>query len=178
MADYFLTIWGAILSEKKYRQHFKIEHYELNPVWQKHIAQKQWVNPKFLLITAAIFLFCFFWSFCWSDGDFVSEGLFGYFVILWANIIGRHLSNILTFVYMERHPESITGEISMDHVLMLKMAQFRSLGLVVVLTSIVIFSPTPFVIGGLCSAVVLMITESRWIAKARSKKKKMEMPKV
>src|SRR5690242_2440703 len=50
-ADYFLTVLGAVLRDKGYSNHFKLEHYELNPVWQKSIRQKRWVNPRHILLT-------------------------------------------------------------------------------------------------------------------------------
>ncbi len=50
-SDYFLTVAGAVLKEKKYADHFKFEHYELNPIWQKEIAQKKWLNPKHIVLT-------------------------------------------------------------------------------------------------------------------------------
>jgi hypothetical protein len=97
LADHFLTVWGAILSEKKYRQHFKIEHYELNPLWQKNIASKKWFNPRHLIMVAIITLFCFLWSTGWKDPDMVAEGLFGFLTVLFGSIIGGHLANIFIF---------------------------------------------------------------------------------
>ena len=38
LADYFLTLAGAAQKERKYDDHFKTEHYELNPTWQKDVA--------------------------------------------------------------------------------------------------------------------------------------------
>ena len=176
LSDYLLTVWGAVLSEKKYRQHFKIENYELNPIWQKSIAQKRWVNPKFMGIVVLVTGFCFVWSNGWTEKDVFSEGLFGFLVILSTSLIAVHLSNILTFVYMARHPQSISGEVAMSHMLILKMAQFRSMGLVFVFAVIAIFSPTPFVIGGLVSQVFLSILKLRWLAKARAIEKKKNIP--
>ncbi len=54
LADYFLTVAGAILREKGYSLHFRDPHYELNPVWQKHIAEKKWLNPRHALLTIAL----------------------------------------------------------------------------------------------------------------------------
>jgi len=38
--DYVLTLTGAKLAERKYRLHFKIVQYELNPIWQKSVNHK------------------------------------------------------------------------------------------------------------------------------------------
>jgi hypothetical protein len=178
LADYFLTVWGAILSEKKYRQHFKFENYELNPIWQKSIAQKKWFNLKLLLIVLVVAGFCFIWSIGWMQDDIFSEGLFGFFVILSSSLIGYHLTNILTFNYVARHSESISGEVVMSHLMILKMAQFRTIGLLFVFIVVTLFSPTAFVIGGLCSQIFLMFTEARWFAKARATEKKNNPPVI
>src|SRR5215469_12151335 len=142
LADYFLTVWGAILNEKKYGQHFKIEHYELNPIWQKAIARKRWFNLKHLANVAVFTAFCFFWSYSWTDNnsDFFG-GFFGFMIILEAGIIGTHVTNILIFSYLIRHPGSVSGEIKMNHPLMLYMSQFRLVSLLLVLIVIAIFSP-------------------------------------
>jgi hypothetical protein len=178
LADYFLTVWGAILSEKKYQQHFKIENYELNPLWQKSIAQKKWFNLKHLAIVLIITFFCFIWSNGWKDPDPFSEGLFGYFTILFASIIGIHLANILTFDFIIRNPDSISGEIKMSHPLLLCISQFRLLSLLFILILAAVFSPTPFIIGGLCSQIVLLITKLVWLAKARATERKKIPPKI
>jgi hypothetical protein len=49
LLDYFLTVGGSKLAARKYSQHFKFEHYEMNPLWQKTISQGKWLNPKHLL---------------------------------------------------------------------------------------------------------------------------------
>ena len=172
LADYFLTVWGAILSEKKYRLHFKIEHYELNPLWQKNIASKNWFNPRHLTIVAIFTVFCFVWSNIWIEDDPVFKGFFGYLIVLEGSIIGNHLTNICIFFYVNRHPESIHGEIKMNHPLMLCMAQFRAFSLLMVLILIAIFSPTPFILGGLCSQICFLLVKLFWIAKANANEKR------
>ncbi|HCE45746.1 MAG TPA: hypothetical protein DET40_19560 [Lentisphaeria bacterium] len=47
-SDYFLTLLGAVMKDKKYCEHLKTQHYELNPVWQVNIAQKKYSFNKFL----------------------------------------------------------------------------------------------------------------------------------
>ncbi|MBK8921077.1 MAG: hypothetical protein IPM81_06140 [Saprospirales bacterium] len=49
LADYFLTLAGAIQAEKKYSHHFQTEQYELNPAWQPRLG------PRHLLITICPF---------------------------------------------------------------------------------------------------------------------------
>ncbi|MGD0815068.1 MAG: hypothetical protein ABSA83_15795 [Verrucomicrobiota bacterium] len=169
LLDYFLTVWGAVLSERKYRHHFKIEHYELNPAFQSSVARKQWLNPKHLGIVSALTVICFWWSSVWRGQDVFAECLFGYLTILFASIIGRHASNILTFYYHIRHPECVSGEVRMSHLLALNNARFRGLSLFFPLILIAFFSPSPFVIGGVLSQVALFFVHLKWLAKAKVK---------
>ena len=53
-ADYFLTVVGAVQKEKKYSNHFTVQNYELNPIWQQDIAQKKWLNLRHILFTVLI----------------------------------------------------------------------------------------------------------------------------
>src|SRR6266478_5578659 len=118
-ADYFLTVFGAIQKERKYSLHFNSQHYELNPLWQKPISQKKWFNPRHILITVSLSaLLAGALEFCNLPGPFV-QGIFGFFFVFFGMAIGRHLSNILTFRRMAQKPEQISGEVAMDHSLLL-----------------------------------------------------------
>ena len=50
MTDYLLTLVAASIKEKKYADHFKVQHYELNPIWQKDVSHKKWVNPRHIFL--------------------------------------------------------------------------------------------------------------------------------
>jgi hypothetical protein len=177
LSDYFLTVWGAVLSEKKYQHHFKIEHYELNPLWQKSISQKKWFNPKHLAIVAVICGFCFLWSSAWVENNPLFEGYFGFLTILFASVIGTHVANILTFSYVIRHPESVSGEIKMSHPLLLCISQFRVFSFLFALILMAVFSPTPFILGGLCSQIVFLLVKLAWLKKANNAERKRLQPK-
>lgn len=100
------------------------------------------------------------------------EGMFGFYTIFFASIIGLHVSNIFIFNYLLRHPECVSGEVTMSHLLTLHMSRFRFLALIFPMVLISIFSPTPFVIGGVCSQIVLIIINWVWTAKAKAKLRK------
>lgn len=172
LLDYFLTVWGSILSGKKHSQHFKMEHYELNPVWQKSIAHRKWFNPKHLGIVTIVTVFCFLWSVAWTGEDHSAEGMFGFVTIFFGSIIGQHLSNICIFHYLFHHGECISGEVTMSHLLALNTARFRGLVLFLPLLLIAIFSPSPFVVGGVCSQIVSFFLNWIWIAKTKAQLRK------
>jgi hypothetical protein len=52
--DYYLTLYGAHLAERSYRRHFKIEHYELNPIWQSAVARRHWINLRHLAVVMLV----------------------------------------------------------------------------------------------------------------------------
>jgi len=172
LLDYFLTIWGAVLSEKKYAQHFNYEHYELNPYHQKSIAEKKWFNPKYLAVMTAVAAMCFVWGVAWNGEDGLAEGMFGFATILSGSLVGRHLSNICIFRYFIRHPNCVSGETKIVQLTALNMARSQIFILFFPLLLIAIFSPTPFVIGAVVSQVFLFFLNLKWISKAKSQLRK------
>ena len=163
--DYYLTIWGAILAEKKYRHHFKIEYYELNPIWQQAIARKRWFNPRHLLMTIVI------------GGALVyvaeigpttfSQWLLGILLVLYGMIIGKHLSNILLFRYVMKRTESLNGAVTMSHPLILTISIFQTIAFLIPFILLVLFSPSAFIIGGLCGLFLFLGIQSIWLWRAK-----------
>ena len=98
--DYFLTLAGAVLKDKKYGEHFKLEHYELNPVWQRDIAQRKWFNPRqILLVVLVSAVIIALMEFGQVPETFI-QGLMGCLLVSLGMITGRHLANLMTFRYM------------------------------------------------------------------------------
>ena len=163
LADYFLTVWGAVLKEKGYGNHFKLEHYELNPVWQKSISQKRWVNPQHILLTLLISCALGVLLELGALPDPASECLFGCLFVFFGIIVGRHLSNILVFRRLARRPEEISGQLVMAHSLALSMSTFQYLVAAIPVAMTAIFSPTPFSLGGAAGAVLVFVAHAVWI---------------
>jgi hypothetical protein len=173
LSDWFLTVLGAIEKEKKHSQHFKTPHYELNPIWQKAIAKKKWFNPRHLLITTIVTLLFF----CVTELidnveifgglDFLSEGLLGFVFVLFGMIIGRHLSNLLIFRQLAKMPNDISGQISMSHLLSLRISSYSYLVATVPMVIVAVFVRTPFVIGGAVGSCMILAVHLKWIVKHR-----------
>ena len=160
--DYFLTVAGAVLKEKKYDAHFKTEHYELNPIWQKQIAKKQWFNPRHILLTivistAAIGLL----EFAVVPRYYV-EAFTGCVFTIFAAVIGRHLSNLLTFRRVIRKPDEVTGAVTVSHGTVLSIAMYQYLVVVIPIAIIALFSPNPFVLGALSGVVLMLAIHMAW----------------
>lgn len=168
-ADYFLTVLGAKVRERVYALHFKTEHYELNPTWQKTIARKQWFNPRHILVTllsTGLLAGLLEWGAC---PPAFAEGVPGCVFIMFGTIIGRHVNNLLLFRRVARQPPELAGQITLTYALTLSMSLYQTIGIAIPLLLLALFSPTPFVLGGLCGVLALIVTHLRWLWRLRRK---------
>lgn len=161
--DYFLTVLGATWRQGKYGRHFKTEHYEMNPVWQKHIREKRWFAPRHIALTMLVSgILAGFLEFG-NAPESLAQAVLGFAFVVFGTVIGRHLSNLLTFRRLARTPREITGQVTMSHALALSISMYQYLVVVVPLALISIFSPTPFVLGGLAGAVLVFLMHLGWL---------------
>ena len=176
LTDYFLTLVGVQQRGKRYGTHFAIETYELNPVWQRAVAQQKWLNPKHILltiITTGLFLLLL------ESGDMpepLAQGTVGGLLVYLGVFIGRHLSNLLTFRYMNRRPHEISGQVTMAHALQLSLALYQCVAVLVPLALVAVLSPTPYAVGGLCGVVLALIAHLRWRRKYARKRRALDQP--
>jgi hypothetical protein len=172
ISDYLLTVLGAIQRERKYNDHFKTQHYELNPMWQKSITQKRWFNPRHILLTALVCgaLVCVL-EFGHTPEPF-AEAVLGCFFVAFGMILGAHFSNILMFRRMARRPREISGQVIMAHSLSLSISAYHYLMVAIPVAIMAIFSPTPFVLGGLAGVGLIFVYHISWIQQYRKKASK------
>ncbi len=167
LADYWLTVAGAVQREGQYANHFKMKHYELNPVWQKDVAQKRWLNPWHialtLVITGGLYVVL-------ESGGLPSEfcrGVVGCVLVLFGMILGRHLNNLLVFRFLNRQPHEISGQVVLSHRFVLYVSLFQTLMVLIPVGLIAVLSPTPFVIGALIGLLLFLVTNGVWIGRAK-----------
>ncbi len=163
LADYYLTLAGLVLREKKYGDHFQSDHYELNPVWQKTIARKEWFNPFHLFLTAGQTLMIYYVVEIMGMPEDLVAVLFGFYFVGSGMIIGSHLEHILTYWQVIRKPSHLSGQVYTSHSLSLLESMHRSLVLLVPMSLILWFAPSPFVLGGTLFAGLLIVTHGVWI---------------
>ncbi len=161
--DYFLTVIGAIQSEKKYSEHFKIQHYELNPIWQQQIAQKKWFCLRHFSIVVFISAALVYLTELGSLPDSGIQGILGCLFVFYGMIVGRHLSNIMIFRYFVNNPDDISGHITMAHSMSLSISTYQYFVVVIPMVFVAAFSPTPFVLGGLVGVVLMFVVHAKWI---------------
>ncbi|HNT55830.1 MAG TPA: hypothetical protein PKG95_14025, partial [Anaerolineaceae bacterium] len=149
LADYFLTVYSAILLERKYQDFFKVDQHELNPAFQNAIANKKWFNTKHLSTTVlftASFVFLFEIDLL---PDVLVEGIMGALLIIYAIVVRRHLINILLARWIIRNPTDVSGAVTMSHRYSLNSSLFSGIGDLLLIAFLVIFNPTPFLVGSL-----------------------------
>jgi hypothetical protein len=167
VSDYYLTLLGAYLAEHSYRRRFKTAHYELNPLWQSAIVGRQWINLRHLagvvLVGSILVLLT---DVLELDNVFLNP-LLGFVFTCYGLVLGRHLSNILTFVHLARSPNDVTGEIHLSHNFVLSLSIYQLLVAGVPIGFIAIFSPSAFVFGAVAGVVALALVKTLWLARAR-----------
>lgn len=173
VTDYFLTVLGAIHREKGYSRHFRLEHYELNPIWQKDVAAKRWINPRHLILTALVsglliglmeggeFLPAF-------DGTIsvFNEMFLGAALSSFAIIIGRHINNLLIFRHLEHRPHDLTGVLTMTHGFALSTSLYQTIMVFVPLALIAGLSGSTYATGGMIGSGALALAHLSWMRRA------------
>jgi hypothetical protein len=82
---------------------------------------------------------------------------------------GAHLPNLLTFGYMNRHPDSVTGEVLMSQPYLLKFSQYLLLRAILPIGAAAYFVRSPFLYGALLGLSALFA--AHWIWGWRGKQK-------
>jgi len=169
LLDYFLTVAGSKLAARKYRQHFKFEYYEMNPTWQKSIAQGRWFCPRHLFAVLGVSFGCFVWCDAWREPSQLSEGMLGFFLILYAAVLAAHVNVILASWRILRHPEEVSGEITLSHKHLLAMSRYHSFMALFPVACAAWLAPSPFLYGGVASLLLLIVHMSIWSFNYRSR---------
>jgi hypothetical protein len=174
LADYFLTLTSEVLKGKKYSDHFKTEHGELNPMWQKDVRQRKWFNPRHILLTlVASSVVAIMVEFSDMPEPLV-QGFLGCLLVCYGMIIGRHISNLMIFGYVIRRPGTISGQVTFTYAsaLFLSFCQFTVV--FVPLLLVAALASSPFALGGLLGIVFLLAAHLEWLRKYNRKKKQAE----
>jgi hypothetical protein len=162
LLDYFLTVVGARLREGGYAEHFKFPDYETNPMFRDVIRKKKWISLKHLCFVALATAACLYWAHAWQGDDPVSEAIFGGVLILFSTIDGFHVSNILTFHWLLRRPDQVTGEVFMTQRYVVHLTRCRTFAMLFPIVVAAALVPSPFLLGGVASVFSLIVGQSFW----------------
>jgi hypothetical protein len=167
LMDYYGTLLGAITIKRGYSDHFGMEHYEMNPVWQDSVAGVKWFNPRHLALTAGITAGAVVLLELAPYPDSLSRGLVGAVLGMYALLVGRHVSNIMTFLYVAGHRPEVSGTVAITHPAMLAMSAFQLAAVVVPLALVAAVTGNAYAIGAAFGAAGLTISHLAWLRKAR-----------
>jgi len=170
LSDYYLAVAGARLREGGHAEHFRAQHYEMNPLWQKAIARRRWFNPWHLLAVAVVTFLVFDVANLSTDpADPIPPGLFGLVIGLQGMINGRHLCNLATFAYVRRHPDAVNGAVTFGHEFVLRISLFQSFTVLVPLALLAAIDPAPAIFGATLGVATLIPLHLIWIARFRAR---------
>ena len=167
LLDYYLTLYGATLSEKAYGQHFKGGPYEMNPLWQQAVANHRWINPRLLALVGCLTAILVLLSEVPVLDDGSLNALLGFILMPSGLMLGRHVANILTFSHLVRHPGDVSGEVKLSHGFLLSFSIYQLTIVGFPLALVAVFSPSPFVLGAVAAIPYLACQYWRWLVRAR-----------
>jgi len=165
--DYFLTVLGSVLRSKKFGEHYKVTHYELNPVWQKAIAEKKWFNLRHIFLTLFISTVLIGLTNYAGIPDELVEGLLGCFIVFFAMLVGRHLSNLLIIRYRRQNPDAISGQIVISQPMALAISAYQFITVLPSVVLIAVLSGAPFAYGGVAGICLLLFSHLIWGIKSK-----------
>lgn len=165
IADYLLTIAGARLRDGGYAEHFRTAHYELNPVWQQTVAKKRWFNLRHLVLTLALSAILIACVEGMPSYPQLVRFFAGVLIGIQGSVIGRHLCNLATFLYVRRHAGAIAGTVTLQHALVLWLSIFQHGPLLFVTAILAIYVPQPAVLGAFAGVVMIALVHMIWIVR-------------
>jgi len=170
LCDYYLTILGFILYKRHYSRHFKFEEYELNPLFQSSIKKHKWFNLRHMASVALVTICAVFMvSGAKSIANGVEGFFFGWILVTFSAIIGKHLTNILLFLHALKHPDEISGEIYLNYRFQLRVSQYSIVGILCPFIVLLLFNQTSFIWGGVAGLIFLWLIHSCWLDKYNRK---------
>jgi hypothetical protein len=105
--DYASTLWLKDAYETTLHKYIVFEHgVELNPNFEREIAGRQRLSPKFLLLLGLVVVIILLSP--WVGYYFV-EFLAGALLLTWSFINSRHLRNYFYVQFLRRKPEALGG---------------------------------------------------------------------
>ena len=174
--DYYLTLYGAHLAEQSHRRHFKTEHYELNPIWQRAVSRRHWINLQHLACVVLVGGILVLLAEVLELESVFLNPLLGFVLTLCGLVLGRHLSNILTFVHLARRPDEVMGEVRLSHGFVMSLSIYQLLAVGLPIIFVAIFSPSGFVFGAVAAVLTIGSVKTLWLV--RSGKTRAKHPAI
>jgi len=165
LLDYYMTVLNNIKREKKASEFFKYEYFELNPIFQKAVSKNQWFNLHHLILTLLVTGLIVIFSELFKIDDFIVKIAISYLIVTFGMMVGRHLYNFFSNNYIEKEPNSLSGQLSFTHQYTLHDSMYMNFQVAIPIILIGILIPHPYVIGGILSIFSQTIVHISWIRK-------------
>jgi hypothetical protein len=124
--DYGSTLWLQDVYRGTLGRYVVYEGgVELNPNFEKEIARRQVLSPKFIAGLVLIFLLIFLSGFVLQ---IVTEVLAGATVLTWTFIDLRHLRNYTFVRFLRRRPDSLKGRLHYSYWLLQRLIAADAFG--------------------------------------------------
>ena len=170
LADYYLTILGAVLMAKQFSNYVVFEQYELNPRFQKAINNKKLINGKLFLCILMVTACAVYIA---EISPFPAELvilMLGYVLTIYSVIVGRHIANIFIYLYFLKRPDNIKGKIEYTHEASLFMSIYYNFIPLIALLVVYIYEKSLFVLGGILGIASMTISHFQFLKKRKEKK--------
>jgi hypothetical protein len=164
--DYYLTIVGAYLYQRVH-QNADTKEYELNPVFKNSVGSLHLFDLHHFISVAVITFILVIISEKNVTTQATLEFMVGSLAIPLAAANGRHIANILTFLYSEQHPDQISGQTQVASTFRIKISQYHILFLLFPLLVIGFAQPTSFIFGGIAATIILILYHQIWLARSK-----------
>ncbi len=123
--DYASTLWLARVYQTTLSRYVLYEHgVELNPNFEKEIARRQALSPKFIILLALVVVIVLLSP--WL-GYFFEEFLAGALLLTWSFINSRHLRNYAYVRFLQHRPDGLKGRQEYSYWFMQKMLASEAL---------------------------------------------------
>jgi len=175
--DYYLTLFGLRLGEQAYLRHFKIPHYELNPLWQAAIVRRQWFNRWHACAVVVVGGMLVLLTEVLSVESTLLNLMLGYLLASYGVLLSQHLANVLTFSHLIRRPDEVAGEVRFAQTYVLALSIYQLLPVAAPLALVAIYAPSEFVFGALAGVLMMALMKTAWLARTRRRSVKEAMTK-
>ena len=159
--DYFLTIKTSLLYKKQ--KHIEYQSgIELNPRFNKAVAEARWFNKKWLMYLIFLILFnIFFFETTNSSNITTYEFILGSFILSEIFVVSRHVQNINLFNSINV-AGAVEGRIIYGRTIMHKNASAAALAASVSYLIFYLFTFRTFFLGGALTLMFLAIIQKSW----------------
>lgn len=161
LVDYILTIQGSKEASRVYRLHFVTEAYELNPRLRKSVEAQQWFNPRHIF-GVCVFTIVFIVADYVVPHEWPIEFGIGIAIGIWGTVIGKHISGLLLFRFLNRTPSEVSGQVHLSNRLAQKISQFEYFGFAPVPVAIAVFAANPYTSGIAVGILALVFIHASW----------------